>query len=185
MDPASSPPWIYLFNILSAGACRSSTSSRCCALEYSISRFRRCATRASWSARTSTRASCRSSFSFASHFLQLCRHAGRRKGFLRRPSPHAQPSHSSPFSHLPSSLYSFPRPGRGCGWMWVGREGGRGHPRAHRHLFHLTFTRRSPYARPGARSTLARLLHVDTADAAVVTERARGGRPFLPSVWVP
>ena len=88
----------------------------------------------------------------------------------RRPSPHAQPSHSSPFSHLPSSLYSFPRPGRGCGWMWVGREGGRGHPRAHRHLFHLKFTRRSPDARPGARSTLARLLHVDTAGAAVVTE---------------
>ena len=125
MDPASSPPWIYLFNILSAGACRSSTSSCCCALEYSISRFRRCATRASWSARTSTRASCRSSFSFASHFLQLCRHAGRREGFLGTPPLAPRPAFS-PFSLLPPpSLPSLPPLPRAWMWVGVGWEGGR------------------------------------------------------------
>ena len=95
---------------------------------------------------------------------------GARASSGRRPSPHAQPSHPSPFFPFPPSLYSLPRPGRGCGWMWVGREGGRGRPRAHRHLFHLKFTRRSPDARPGARSTLARPHRVDAAGAAVVTE---------------
>ena len=129
-------------------------------------------------------------FSRFSFFITLqARRAAR--GLPRDAAPRPMPSHltPSPFSPLPPFLYSLPCPGRGCGWMWVGREGGRGHPRAHRHLFHLTFTRRSPDARPGARSTLARLLHVDTAGAAVVTERARGGRPFLPlkpdSQWRP
>ena len=189
MDPASSPPWIYLFNILSAGACRSSTSSCCCALEYSISRFRRCATRASWSARTSTRASCRSSFSFASHFLQLCRHAGRREGLILprdaapRPTPSLLTLLPSPTSLLPFTPSLAPGVGvGGCGLG--GREGGV--------ILELTGIS-STSSSLDARLTLALVLARRSLDPVTSTQRARlwrlrptgGGRPFLRSVWVP
>ena len=126
MDPASSPPWIYLFNILSAGACRSSTSSCCCALEYSLSRFHRGATRSSRRSRAATRAICRSSFSLDLHFLPHCRHAGRREGYLGASPLAPCPAISPLLPSLPSLPPFTPSlaPGVGMGGCGLGgREG--------------------------------------------------------------
>ena len=123
--PAVSRFLSNLYQLISLNACHLSATSRCSTVEYSTRRIRRCATRASWSARTSTRASCRSSFSFASHFLQLCRHAGRREGFLGTPPLAPRPAFSL-FSLLPPPFFPLLLPSpRAWVWVDVGWEGGR------------------------------------------------------------
>ena len=75
------------------------------------------------------------------------------RGLPRDAAPRPMPSHltPSPFSPLPPFLYSLPCPGRGCGWVWVGREGGRRSPSSSSTCLplraHLTLARRSLDAR--------------------------------------
>ena len=83
-------------------------------------------------------------FPFSPFATLQARRAARGLSSGRRPSPHAQPSHPSPFSPLPPFLYSLPCPGRGCGWVWLGREGREG-----------SSSRSSTSLPPRAHSTLA------------------------------
>ena len=97
--PAVSRFLSNLYQLISLNACHLSATSRCSTVEYSMRRIRRCATRSSWSAWTSTRALCRCSFFLDLHFSSHCRHAGRREGFLGTPPLAPRPAFS-PFSLL-------------------------------------------------------------------------------------